>query len=177
MVEVPVKQIEPEIKHVLPLAIGDTIFTLLAIVALYFERVDIAIASVIVLLSLFAMFKLVLHILLSYTMSITKDVISIKRNGKDFLSDTWEDIVHDGHVILVKGLPIKVIPYDTNQPHTDQYDKNIIDQLFEHVKKSKKISTEEIEKRQKRDLVNMKMLYIAIFALVVLFCGYVIYVF
>jgi len=179
-----IQWIEQNNKYAKSLVFGSILFLILGLAALPFERVDIVFAFVVAAFGCFVLY-LISRAYWGYSFGIADDLLYIKKYGKDFLSEKWENIIYDGHIIVIQGFPITFKPYSGNDYGSDTYakdsapfgyDQESIDNLLVKLQNSKKVSKQELENMKKNDVIDKRTVLLVLVLAVIIFGGYIIYV-
>lgn len=179
-----IQWIEPNQKYANSLVFGSIVFLILGLVALPFGSIDIGFTFVVTALGCFVLY-LTFRAYWSYNLGLSDDFLYVKKYGKDFLSQEWENIMHDGNTLVIQGFKIIFKPYSGNDYGSETYakdsvpfgfDEKSIIVLLTKLKSSKKISTQELQDMKENDAVDKKTVLLVFVLVVILFGSYIIYV-
>jgi len=161
------------------------ILFIIGLIGYFFNHTDVLIGAMSAIVIMIIPFTLVIKQFMSYSFGITDEILYVKRNGKDYVSGLWEEIVTDGNVLLIDNIPINFKPYSGNDYGSTTYadigygydysDEEFITYLLPHLKKSKRISTPEMIERKKKEVFDLKTITLVTVMMLVFVVGYVYY--
>ena len=179
-----IQWIEPNQKYAKALILGSTLFLIFGLAALLLGYVDIGFALVVVVFGCFVLY-LTFRAYWSYSLGLADDLLYVKRYGKDFLSEKWENIIHDGHIIVIQGFQIIFKSYSGDDYGSETYaketvpfgfDEKSINDLLTKLQSSKKISTQELQSMKKNDDIDKRTVLVVLVLVLIIFGGYIVYV-